>query len=178
MAEQNEQRFQTRKFSMHGSAAYDVNATRVFPAVRVELPPDVVPEQRKPAAKPEAKRKTDPFAMLVLAMAVFVLILAAFTALRLTETERKNAELQAALSEAKAEHERLEREFRESVNLEAIRARAEAMGMREPTQDQIRYLNLGREDYAVITPAQRFPLLHRIADAITAGVETVLEYLS
>ena len=170
-----EDKFRTRRFEIHGTAAYDVRSTA--PQRR----PVVLPEEKEVPVRVRRVRasvRVSPFVVLGTAVAVFLAALVIFGYVRLYEASTEVADLERQLSSLELERSRLESKYENEVSLAQIEEQAEALGMTKPKAGQTISLNLGGGDHAEITPAEHTNVLAAAYRAIRDSITAFLEYLS
>ena len=168
-----EDKFRTRRFEIHGTAAYDVRSTA--PQRR----PVVLPEEMEVPVRVRRVRasvRVSPFVVLGTAVAVFLAVLVIFGYVRLYEASSQVSDLEQQLSTQ--ERSRLESKYENQISLAEVEEQAEALGMTKPKAGQTVSLNLGGGDHAEITPAEHTNILAAAYHAIRDSITAFLEYLS
>ncbi len=172
-----EDKYRTRRFEIHGTAAYDIRQSTVRNPRPVQLPE----EREQPAVhvrKVRARLHVSPFSVLGIAVTVFLAVLVVFGYVRLYEASTEVADLERQLSSLELERSRLESKYENEVSLAQIEEQAEALGMSKPKSSQTVYLNLSSADRAEITPAEHTNLLVTVYSAIRDSIRDFVEYLS
>ena len=170
-----EDKFRTRRFEIHGTAAYDVRSTA--PQRR----PVVLPEEKEVPVRVRRVRasvRVSPFVVLGAAAAVFLAALVIFGYVRLYVASSQVSDLEQQSSALEQERSRLESKYENQISLAEVEEQAEALGMTKPKAGQTVSLNLGGGDHAEITPAEHTNILAAAYHAIRDSITAFLEYLS
>lgn len=172
-----EDKYRTRRFEIHGTAAYDIRQS----AVRKPRPVQLPEERELPPVhvrKVRARLRVSPFSVLGIAVTVFLAVLVVFGYVRLYEASTEVSNLERQLSTLEQERGRLESKYENKVSLAQIEEQAEALGMSKPRSSQTVYLDLGGADRAEITPAEHTNILVMVYSAIRDSIRDFVEYLS
>ena len=159
-------------YRVSGSAAYDVRRQQ---RTRVILPE----ERYAPEAQPvRTGERISPVTVLGIAVLAFLAVLIVFCQVRIYETEREIASLEAQLTELEETRGRLEGIYESQKDMLSLSQRAEEMGMHRITQAEIVYLDLCGADHADVTPAEHCNVFATVFTAIRSSIREFLEYLS
>ena len=171
------------EYRTNGSAAYDIYAggamrNTALPKERPERLPDA-PARRQPVRKTRAKPAFSPFALLGGAMVCVMLFLVVFSYVRLYEAQSAVSDLKETKTLLTEEQQRLRSQYENSLDLEAIEARALELGMRQPLPSQIVYVEVAAGDSVELGEVQEERnLFEQIYDAFYGVISDVVEYFS
>lgn len=168
-------------YRTNGSAAYDIRTVKENTARPLERPehlPDA-PQRSKPVRRVKTKLAIAPFTVLGTAVVVIMLFLVVFSYVRLYEAQSAVGDLKSDRTELTTQQQRLRSQYENSLDLEAIEARAIALGMRHPLASQIVYVEVAAGDTVQIsnTPQER-SFIEQIYDAFHGVISDVVEYFS
>ena len=169
--------------AVDGTLAYDFSQPAYIPREEVWQTPQPVPEVRQmPWAREEVRERVQnvvysrqgfsPLAILGVVAVVFLLVMTLFAQIKLVNISQSSANLEAQISELKAERDKLTIEYETIFNLKDVEEYAVgSLGMQEPHDDQIYYLTgVTSADKAVIVTDAG-------ADFLSLGVEDLLASL-
>ena len=169
------------EYRTNGSAAYDlhrVHDNTARPLQQPERLPDA-PERAKPVRRVKARLAIAPFTVLGTAVAVVMLFLVIFSYVRLYEAQSMVSDLKDTKSTLTVEQQRLRSQYENSLDLEAVEARARELGMRQPLPSQIVYVEVAAGDSVELSEVQEERnLLEQIYDAFYGVISDVVEYFS
>ncbi len=169
------------EYRTNGSAAYDLHSVRdntARPLKQPERLPDA-PERAKPVRRVKTRLAIAPFTVLGTAVAVVMLFLVIFSYVRLYEAQSAVSDLKDTKSTLTEEQQRLRSQYENSLDLEAIEARALELGMRQPLPSQIVYVEVAAGDSVELGQVQEERnLLEQIYDAFYGVISDVVEYFS
>ena len=168
-------------YRTNGSAAYDLHSVRdntARPLRQPERLPDA-PERAKPVRRVKTRLAIAPFTVLGTAVAVVMLFLVIFSYVRLYEAQSAVSDLKDTKSTLTEEQQRLRSQYENSLDLEAIEARALELGMRQPLPSQIVYVEVAAGDSVELGEVQEERnLFEQIYDAFYGVISDVVEYFS
>ncbi len=168
-----------QKFRNNGSAAYDIFAVNENTARPIEQPEHLPEAPASPAKKVRYKLSISPFAVLGTMVAVVMLLLVIFSYVSMFEVRNDIAALKSEKSELTAQQEKLRNQYESEINLSVIEERALALGLRQPTADQIRYVRIGEGDTTeVFSAPEDRNIFEQIYDAFRGVFSDVAEYFS
>ena len=169
------------EYRTNGSAAYDLNSVRdntARPLRQPERLPDA-PERAKPVRRVKTRLAIAPFTVLGTAVAVVMLFLVIFSYVRLYEAQSAVSDLKETKTLLTEEQQRLRSQYENSLDLEAIEARALELGMRQPLPSQIVYVEVAAGDRVELGEVQEERnLFEQIYDAFYGVISDVVEYFS
>ena len=169
------------EYRTNGSAAYDLHSVRdntARPLRQPERLPDA-PERAKPVRRVKTRLAIAPFTVLGTAVAVVMLFLVIFSYVRLYEAQSAVSDLKETKTLLTEEQQRLRSQYENSLDLEAIEARALELGMRQPLPSQIVYVEIAAGDSVELGEVQEERnLFEQIYDAFYGVISDVLEYFS
>lgn len=169
------------EYRTNGSAAYDLHSVRdntARPLRQPERLPDA-PERAKPVRRVKTRLAIAPFTVLGTAVAVVMLFLVIFSYVRLYEAQSAVSDLKETKTLLTEEQQRLRSQYENSLDLEAIEARALELGMRQPLPSQIVYVEVAAGDSVELGEVQEERnLLEQIYDAFYGVISDVVEYFS
>ena len=169
------------EYRTNGSAAYDLHSVRdntARPLRQPERLPDA-PERAKPVRRVKTRLAIAPFTVLGTAVAVVMLFLVIFSYVRLYEAQSAVSDLKETKTLLTEEQQRLRSQYENSLDLEAIEARALELGMRQPLPSQIVYVEVAAGDSVELGQVQEERnLLEQIYDAFYGVISDVVEYFS
>lgn len=169
------------EYRTNGSAAYDLHSVRdntARPLRQPERLPDA-PERAKPVRRVKTRLAIAPFTMLGTAVAVVMLFLVIFSYVRLYEAQSAVSDLKETKTLLTEEQQRLRSQYENSLDLEAIEARALELGMRQPLPSQIVYVEVAAGDSVELGEVQEERnLFEQIYDAFYGVISDVVEYFS
>ena len=117
--------------------------------------------------------------MLGTAVAVVMLFLVIFSYVRLYEAQSAVSDLKETKTLLTEEQQRLRSQYENSLDLEAIEARALELGMRQPLPSQIVYVEVAAGDSVELGEVQEERnLFEQIYDAFYGVISDVVEYFS
>lgn len=169
------------KYRENGSAAYDIYSSRESTARPLERP-NRLPE--KPLiAVPETTVRTalriSPAVVFGIAAAAILLFLVIFSYMRLYEAQSEVSNLKTEREELLAEREQLRADYENALDLEEVEERARKMGMHEPLNSQITYIEVDAGDTTEIyTPPEERNFFEQVFYAFKDTVADVVEYFS
>ena len=125
------------------------------------------------------KLAISPFAVVGTAVAVLMVLLVVFSYVRMFEVRNEIAALESTRSELKVQQEKLHSQYESSIDLTVIEERALALGMRQPTMDQVRYVQISEGDTTQVfsVPEER-NIFRQIYDAFCGVFRDAAEYFS
>ena len=169
------------EYRTNGSAAYDLHSVRdntARPLRQPERLPDA-PERAKPVRRVKTRLAIAPFTMLGPAVAVVMLLLVIVSYVRLYEAQSAVSDLKETKTLLTEEQQRLRSQYENSLDLEAIEARALELGMRQPLPSQIVYVEVAAGDSVELGEVQEERnLFEQIYDAFYGVISDVVEYFS
>ena len=169
------------EYRTNGSAAYDLHSVRdntARPLKQPERLPDA-PERAKPVRRVKTRLAIAPFTVLGTAVAVVMLFLVIFSYVRLYEAQSAVSDLKDTKSTLTEEQQRLRSQYENSLDLEAVEARALELGMRQPLPSQIVYVEVAAGDSVELGQVrEERNLLEQIYDAFYGVISDVVEYFS
>ena len=169
------------EYRTNGSAAYDLHSVRdntARPLRQPERLPDA-PERAKPVRRVKTRLAIAPFTVLGTAVAVVMLFLVIFSYVRLYEAQSAVSDLKKTKTLLTEEQQRLRSQYENSLDLEAIEARALELGMRQPLPSQIVYVEVAAGDSVELGEVQEERnLFEQIYDAFYGVISDVVEYFS
>ena len=169
------------EYRTNGSAAYDLHSVRdntARPLRQPERLPDA-PERAKPVRRVKTRLAIAPFTVLGTAVAVVMLFLVIFSYVRLDEAQSAVSDLKETKTLLTEEQQRLRSQYENSLDLEAIEARALELGMRQPLPSQIVYVEVAAGDSVELGEVQEERnLFEQIYDAFYGVISDVVEYFS
>ena len=169
------------EYRTNGSAAYDLHSVRdntARPLKQPERLPDA-PERAKPVRRVKTRLAIAPFTVLGTAVAVVMLFLVIFSYVRLYEAQSAVSDLKETKTLLTEEQQRLRSQYENSLDLEAIEARALELGMRQPLPSQIVYVEVAAGDSVELGEVQEERnLFEQIYDAFYGVISDVVEYFS
>ena len=169
------------EYRTNGSAAYDLHSMRdntARPLRQPERLPDA-PERAKPVRRVKTRLAIAPFTVLGTAVAVVMLFLVIFSYVRLYEAQSAVSDLKETKTLLTEEQQRLRSQYENSLDLEAIEARALELGMRQPLPSQIVYVEVAAGDSVELGEVQEERnLFEQIYDAFYGVISDVVEYFS
>ena len=169
------------EYRTNGSAAYDLHSVRdntARPLRQPERLPDA-PERAKPVRRVKTRLAIAPFTVLGTAVAVVMLFLVIFSYVRLYEAQSAVSDLKETKTLLTEEQQRLRSQYENSLDLEAIEARALELGMRQPLPSQIVYVEVAAGDSVELGQVQEERnLFEQIYDAFYGVISDVVEYFS
>ncbi len=169
------------EYRTNGSAAYDLHSVRdntARPLRQPERLPDA-PERAKPVRRVKTRLAIAPFTVLGTAVAVVMLFLVIFSYVRLYEAQSAVSDLKETKTLLTEEQQRLRSQYENSLDLEAIEARALELGMRQPLPSQIVYVEVAAGDSVELGEVQEERnLFEQIYDAFYGVISDVVEYFS
>ena len=169
------------EYRTNGSAAYDLHSVRdntARPLRQPERLPDA-PERAKPVRRVKTRLAIAPFTVLGTAVAVVMLFLVIFSYVRLYEAQSAVSDLKDTKTLLTEEQQRLRSQYENSLDLEAIEARALELGMRQPLPSQIVYVEVAAGDSVELGEVQEERnLFEQIYDAFYGVISDVVEYFS
>lgn len=169
----------------NGAAAYDVYSGRNYSNAARELPQPqpqrrhLPQEQPIPERRPRVRAKTAvaPFTLLGMVVVTCMLVLVVFGYVQLFEASSEVSELQRELSALRQEQIQLQARFDAKIDLHAIALRSEELGLREPKDDQIVYVNLTGSDRAEIYQEEKTNVIGEIVSAVEEQISGLIAYL-
>jgi len=151
-----------KKLNYQDSVAYDLSRFDKRKRVReaLENQPVAVPAIR-PRGTTAAKAKSEAAAAaktrglsvfsVVSYIAVFALfMLIVMNYMKINELSVEQSALSRELAALKSEAAQLEIKYEQKINMYNIEERAAELGLSKPTQDQIQYIDIAGQDYAVV----------------------------
>lgn len=172
-----------KEYRTNGSAAYDIrytarNQNTARPLERPERLPDA-PVRRQPVQKVKARVAVSPFAIVGTAVALVMLFLVLFSYVRMFEAKSDVGRLTSQLSELNTQNERLQSQYANALDMEAVETRAKELGMRQPGPSQIVYVHVSGGDTTEVysAPEQR-GFFAEIYDAFRSVFTDALEYFA
>ena len=134
-----------KEYRMNGSAAYEASVTRESTAQPLRKPKRL-PDAKvyfPPVKKVQAKLKIAPLAVLGAAAVAVLLFFVIFNYARLYEAKTAKAELEQTYAQLLAEKSALSGQYESALDLTAVEARARELGMAEPEEGQLVYVQVG-----------------------------------
>ena len=165
-------------YSTNGAAAYDVYSSNVVrQPVREPERRELPQEQPQKAYRVRAKTAVAPFTILGAAVAACMMILVIFGYVQLFEASSRVSRLENQLKSLQAEQLLLQSRYEGKIDLPAIEARAEELGLRKPAQEQIVYVDLSGTDQAELYRTERSSIVGEIIGAIEQSISELIAYL-
>lgn len=166
-----------RQYRYNGAAAYDVYRGQAAPQIQRPSLPEERPE---PVRRKRIKVKTavSPFALFGMLGAACMLVLVIFGYVQLYEATSQVGRLETTLEKLQEEKTNLHSVYEGKIDLSHIEERAAELGMRQPENGQMRYVNLTGSDKAEIITQESHSLLGDITAAIKDSVSGLVAYLS
>ena len=164
----------------NGAAAYDVYTYRNSNTAQPLRQPQRLPEERPlPQRQTRVKVRTEvaPFTMLGLVTVACLLVLVIFGYVQLFEASTRVSRLESQLQQLQSEQTLLQSKYEGRINLEQIAQRAEQIGLKASTKEQIVYVNLCGSDRAEIYQEERNSVITDIIDALQQSVSSLIAYL-
>ena len=165
-------------YGTNGAAAYDVYSSNVVrqPERRPERR-ELPQEQPQKARRVHARTAVAPFTILGVATCACMMILVIFGYVQLFEASSRVSRLENQLKSLQAEQLLLQSRYEGKIDLPAIEARAEELGLRKPAQEQIVYVNLTGTDQAEIYRTEKTSIVGEIIGAIEQSISELIAYL-
>ena len=139
--------------------------------------PQEEPKARPRPASVELPSKGGTVGIVILwAVCALLFALVVFGAAQVAELDRQISEMTRTTVELSAELDRVQAEFDESVDLNAVAVQARLMGMRSPAPEQIRYLVPSRPE-ARQDAREENGTLAVVLSAVLDTAKDLLEYL-
>jgi len=91
-----------------------------------------------------------PFAVIGYLLITALMIAVVYCSMILNELAIENATLTKSLSKVKTESVQLQAQYEKKINLNEIERRAMELGMQYPETEQVTYVTVDNEDYAVV----------------------------
>ena len=172
------------RYRSNGSAAYDIYAEPLHkqntaqPVRKPERLPEV-PTRTAPVRKQKAKIGISPFAVLGTVVAALMVLTVLFSYVRLYETKSEIGALESELAALNEEQARLQSQYDNALDLEAVEKRAKELNMRQAGPSQIVYVQVDTTDTAeVYTAPEKQNFFARIFDAFKGTFTDAVEYFS
>lgn len=124
---------------------YYINGSEAYAPVPVDEPSHLPEDPQKLQAKEQRQTKgkrLSPLAVGTVAMVLILLFGVLFSTVRLFEVRSERAELLRQKQQLLSLRERLEMEYEQGIDLDAVAERAEDLGMGLPTAEQIQHIDL------------------------------------
>ena len=167
------------KFKVNGSAAYDIFAVQDNTARPLERPERLPEAPAAPAKKVKYKLSISPFAVVGALTVLVMLFLVIFSYVSMFEVRNEIGELKNTRSELSVQQSKLRSEYESSIDLSVIEERALALGLRQPSNDQIRYVQIGEGDTTqVFSAPEERNFFEQIYDAFCDVFSNAAEYFS
>lgn len=167
------------KFRVNGSAAYDIFAVRDNAARPLERPEQLPEAPVAPAKKVKYKLSISPFAVVGALTVIVMLFLVIFSYVSMFEVRNEISELKSQRTELGVQHDKLRSEYESSIDLSVIEERALALGLHQPSNDQIRYVRIGEGDTTqVFSAPEERNIFEQIYDAFCDVFSSAAEYFS
>lgn len=172
------------EYRMNGSAAYDIYAEPLHNqnTARPLRQPQRLPEQpvrQAPVRKQKAKIAISPFAVAGALVAGLMILMVLFSYIRLYETKSEIGTLEKELVSLSEEKARLQSQYDNALDLEAVEKRAKELNMRQAGPSQIVYVQVDTGDTAeVYTAPEKRNFLQKIYDAFKGTFTDAVEYFS
>ncbi len=167
------------RYRSNGSAAYDIFAVKNQAARPLELPEELPQAPAAPAKKVRLKLRISPFAVFGTMTAVLMLFLVIFSYVSMFEVRNDIGDLEREKANLVEQQEKLRSQYESSIDLSGIEERALALGLCQPSADQVRYVHIGQGDKTEVfsTPEDR-NVFEQIYDAFRDVFSDVVEYFS
>ena len=167
------------KYRTNGSAAYDIYAVRNQTARPLQQPEELPQAPAAPAKKVRLKLGVSPFAVLGTMTAVVMLFLVIFSYVSMFEARNAIGELEREKANLVQMQQKLRSEYESGIDLASIEERAVALGLSQPSADQIRYVHVGEGDVTQVFAAmEERNIFEQIYDAFSGVFVDVVEYFS
>ncbi|MBE6984269.1 MAG: hypothetical protein E7434_01405 [Ruminococcaceae bacterium] len=168
-----------QKFRSNGSAAYDIFAVHNHTARPLEKPEHLPEAPVLPVKKVRFKLSVSPFAIFGTATAVLMLLLVIFSYVSMFEVRNDIGDLKSEKAALAEQQEKLRSQYESSIDLSSIEERALALGLHQPTAENVRYVRIGEENTTQVfsTPEDR-NIFEQIYDAFRDVFSDVAEYFS
>ncbi len=173
-----------RIIPMNATTAFEVISARESTARPLHKPqrkPERLPQA--PAHRQENAVRAKPAISLVAvfgtAVAIVLLFFVIFNYVKLYEAQNEVSDLRQTRQTLHEEQQRLQLQYEEAIDLNAITERATALGLHEPLPSQIVYVTVQTQDSAQVyaAPAER-GFFARVYDAFVGTFRDVAEYFS
>ena len=169
-------------FTYHtdGSAAYQVD---YVPGSRESTARPLPKQQPKPHKKTRKKPVVHekiaiaPFAVLGVALALFMLVLVLFGYVQIYEAGSEVANLEDRIATLQEENKKLQTQFENAVDLQQIEQSARELGMQQPSSKQKITVRVPVEDVTVISAETGSNPIETAVRAIYETAQDLLEYL-
>ena len=167
------------KFRVDGSAARDIFSIHNNTARPLERPEHLPEAPAAPAKKVKYKLSISPFAVAGTLVALVMVLLVIFSYVSMFEVRNEIGELKRQRDAATSQQAKLRSEYENGIDLSVIEQQAFALGMHQPTSDQIRYIQIGEGDTTeVFTAPEERNVFEQIYDAFCDVFSDVAEYFS
>lgn len=167
------------QFRSNGSAAYDIFAVQDNTARPLRKPEQLPQAPVAPAKKVKFKLAISPFAAVGTLVTVVMLFLVIFSYVSMFEVRNEIGALNNQKNELTIRQEKLRSDYESSIDLSAIEERAIALGLHQPANDQIRYVQISEGDTTqVFTAPEDRSFLEQVYDAFRGVFSDVAEYFS
>lgn len=173
----------TRRNSIYrteGGAALDIYKNYTSTAEPLDLPRELPEEkgdkQREQKVRVRAKIQFSPVALVCAAIALVMLVLVIYSYVQLYETSSHVSELKAELASVQEENIKLQSQYEGSINLTMIEYKAKQLGMKQPSANQVVYLNITGTDKGEVIEIQEENALVTAWNAIKKNFTGILDY--
>ena len=167
------------KFRANGSAAYDIFSVHNNTARPLELPEQLPEAPTAPAKKVRFKLSISPFAVVGTMVALVMMFLVIFSYVSMFEVRNEIGELKNQQADLTVQQAKLRSDYESSIDLSVIEERALALGLHQPSNDQIRYVQIGEGDTTqVFSAPEERNIFEQIYDAFCGVFNDVAEYFS
>ena len=167
------------KFRVNGSAAYDIHSVHDNTARPLHRPEQFPEAPIAPVKKVKYKLSISPFAVFGTALALMMIFLVIFSYVSMFEARNEISELKNQRTDLVIQQEKLRSDYESSIDLSAIEELALALGMNKPSNDQIRYIQIGDGDTTqVFSAPEERNIIEQIYDAFCGVFSDVAEYFS
>ncbi len=169
----------------NGAAAYDVYSDRNYTNAAREIAQPQPQRRRLPQEQPlheqrqrvRAKTAVAPFTLLGMVVVACMLVLVIFGYVQLFEASSDVSELESKLSELTQERIQLQARYDAKIDLNAISLRAAELGLSEPKESQVVYVNLTGSDRAEIYQEEKTNVIEEIVSAVEERISGLIAYL-
>ncbi len=167
---------QREQYRTNGAAAYDIFADST---ARQLIRRTLLPEEPRRAAKALPKQRVSVLRLLAIALTLGLLLLSVFSFVSLYETQSTAAALEEQYAALEEEQRELTALYEQEIDLDAIEARAEALGLHRASGDEIVTVHVPDGDTTEVYELPQDGGFFAQAGAIIGGVfRNLTEYFS